>query len=66
MFKFFWYIFSLLTVFFVLLNTPNNGNIGYSVNQNKVFNFRSNKLFMQRLITFNVCMFFLFTIFSLL
>nr|YP_010851639.1 Preprotein-translocase subunit g [Echinothamnion hystrix]WGH14649.1 Preprotein-translocase subunit g [Echinothamnion hystrix] len=66
MFKFFWYVFSLLTLFFVLLNTPNNSNIGSSMKQNQVFSFRSNKLFMQKVIAFNVFMFFIFTIFSLL
>nr|YP_010851440.1 Preprotein-translocase subunit g [Echinothamnion hookeri]WGH14452.1 Preprotein-translocase subunit g [Echinothamnion hookeri] len=66
MFKIFWYIFSLLTLFFVLLNTPNNSNFGSSINQSQAFSFRSNKLFMQKLIAFNVFMFFIFTVFSLL
>nr|WGH13859.1 Preprotein-translocase subunit g [Lophurella pseudocorticata] len=66
MLKFFWYLFSLLTLLFVLLNTPNNSNIGSSINQNQIFNFRSNKLFVQKVIAFNVFMFFIFTIFSLL
>nr|YP_010850847.1 Preprotein-translocase subunit g [Lophurella mutabilis]WGH13661.1 Preprotein-translocase subunit g [Lophurella mutabilis] len=66
MFKFFWYLFSLLTLCFVLLNTPNNSNIGSPINQNQIFRFRSNKLFVQKVIAFNVFMFFIFTIFSLL
>nr|YP_010850451.1 Preprotein-translocase subunit g [Lophurella caespitosa]WGH13264.1 Preprotein-translocase subunit g [Lophurella caespitosa] len=66
MFKFFWYLFSLLTLCFVLLNTPNSSNIGSSINQNQIFHFRSNKLFVQKVTAFNVFMFFIFTIFSLL
>nr|YP_009398069.1 preprotein-translocase subunit g [Gredgaria maugeana]ARW67255.1 preprotein-translocase subunit g [Gredgaria maugeana] len=66
MFKFCWYIFSLLTVCCILLNTPSSSNIGSSMNQNQIFSFRSNKLLMQRLISFNILMFFIFTILSLL
>nr|WGH13067.1 Preprotein-translocase subunit g [Echinothamnion sp.] len=66
MLKFFWYIFSLSTVFCVLLNTPNSSNIGSSINQNSIFSFRSNKLLMERLISLNVLMFFIFTILFLL
>nr|YP_010851045.1 Preprotein-translocase subunit g [Aphanocladia stichidiosa]WGH14056.1 Preprotein-translocase subunit g [Aphanocladia stichidiosa] len=66
MFKFFWYLFSFLTLCFVLLSTPNNSNIGSSMNQNQIFHFRSNKLFVQKIIAFNIFMFFIFTIFSLL
>nr|YP_009399531.1 preprotein-translocase subunit g [Dictyomenia sonderi]ARW69137.1 preprotein-translocase subunit g [Dictyomenia sonderi] len=64
--KSFWYVFSLLTIFFVLLNTPNNSSIGTSINQSQLFNFRSKKLFMQKIIAFNVSMFFIFTILSLI
>nr|YP_010618715.1 Preprotein-translocase subunit g [Rhodomelopsis africana]WAX02728.1 Preprotein-translocase subunit g [Rhodomelopsis africana] len=64
--KFFWYIFSLLTVFLVLLNIPNHSNVGSSMNQGQLLSFRSNKLFMQRVIAFNVSMFFIFTILSLI
>nr|YP_010619489.1 Preprotein-translocase subunit g [Xiphosiphonia pinnulata]WAX03502.1 Preprotein-translocase subunit g [Xiphosiphonia pinnulata] len=64
--KFFWYTFSLLTVFLVLLNTPNNSNIGVSINQSQLFNLRSKQLSMQKVIAFNVSMFFIFTILSLI
>nr|YP_010618909.1 Preprotein-translocase subunit g [Deltalsia parasitica]WAX02922.1 Preprotein-translocase subunit g [Deltalsia parasitica] len=64
--KFFLYLFSLFTVFLVLLNTPNNSNIGVSIHQNQLFNLRSKKLFMQKLISFTVSMFFIFTILSVI
>nr|YP_010619878.1 Preprotein-translocase subunit g [Symphyocladia marchantioides]WAX03891.1 Preprotein-translocase subunit g [Symphyocladia marchantioides] len=64
--KLFWYIFSLLTVFLVLLNTPNSSNIGTSMNQNQLFNLRSKQLLMQKVIAFNISMFFMFTILSLI
>nr|YP_010619684.1 Preprotein-translocase subunit g [Tayloriella tenebrosa]WAX03697.1 Preprotein-translocase subunit g [Tayloriella tenebrosa] len=64
--KFFWYIFSLLTVFLVLISTPNNSNIGASITQGQLFNFRSKKLFVQKVIAFNISMFFIFTILSLI
>nr|YP_010619296.1 Preprotein-translocase subunit g [Amplisiphonia pacifica]WAX03309.1 Preprotein-translocase subunit g [Amplisiphonia pacifica] len=64
--KFFWYIFSLLTVFLVLLNTPSSSNMGVSINKSQLFNLQSKKLFMQKVVAFNVFMFFIFTILSLI
>nr|YP_009393331.1 preprotein-translocase subunit g [Symphyocladiella dendroidea]ARW61893.1 preprotein-translocase subunit g [Symphyocladiella dendroidea] len=64
--KFFWYIFSFLTVFLVLLNAPNRSNIGVSINQSQLFNLPSQHLFIQKVIAFNISMFFIFTILSLI
>nr|YP_009398275.1 preprotein-translocase subunit g [Thaumatella adunca]ARW67461.1 preprotein-translocase subunit g [Thaumatella adunca] len=66
MIKFCWYLFSLLTILLVLINMPSNNNSVSSITQNQLFNFRSNELFMQKIIVFNILMFFIFTILSLI
>nr|YP_009122188.1 protein-export membrane protein SecG [Vertebrata lanosa]AJH65946.1 protein-export membrane protein SecG [Vertebrata lanosa] len=64
--KLFWYFFSLLTIFLVLISNPKSNGLGTSNNQNKVLSFRSSQVFIQRLICFSILMFFTFTLISLL
>nr|YP_009396626.1 preprotein-translocase subunit g [Vertebrata australis]ARW65812.1 preprotein-translocase subunit g [Vertebrata australis] len=64
--KLFWYFFSLLTIFLILISSPKSNGLGLSNNQNKVLNFRSSQVFIQRLIAFSILMFFTFTLISLL
>lgn len=61
-FKIVWYIFSLLTIVLILINTPTNQTMSFTVNPNQVFNFRSNRLSSQQLIGFTVFMFLLLTV----
>nr|ARW60626.1 preprotein-translocase subunit g [Polysiphonia sp.] len=63
--KILWYFAAFFTVFFVLIDIPNNNNVGPSMSQSQLFNMRSNKFFMQKLIGINVFMFFILTILSL-
>nr|YP_009395811.1 preprotein-translocase subunit g [Herposiphonia versicolor]ARW64791.1 preprotein-translocase subunit g [Herposiphonia versicolor] len=64
--KIFWYIFGFSTIFFILINIPNSSGIGLSMNQNQLFNIKSNKLFMQQIIAFNVLIFLVLTVILLL
>nr|YP_009393542.1 preprotein-translocase subunit g [Bostrychia simpliciuscula]ARW62104.1 preprotein-translocase subunit g [Bostrychia simpliciuscula] len=61
MIKFLWYSFSLLTVFLILINSPINTSNNF-ISQNKVMNFSSNQLLIQKFIIFNSFMFFTLTI----
>jgi len=62
MFKIVWYIFSLLIVFLILLNSPNSNSLNIISSQNRVFNFQSNKLLIQKIIGISVFIFLLLTI----
>nr|QCI04696.1 Preprotein-translocase subunit g [Apoglossum ruscifolium] len=62
MIKLFWYIVSILTIFFILVNNPSSNNVNNFINQNKFFTFSSNQLLIQRLIFFNIILFIVFTI----
>nr|YP_009397665.1 preprotein-translocase subunit g [Dipterosiphonia australica]ARW66851.1 preprotein-translocase subunit g [Dipterosiphonia australica] len=64
--KVFWYFFSLLSIFFILINVPSKSNIKSSVSQGQLFGLRSNRLFIEKVIAFNVSMFFILTILSLI
>lgn len=65
MIKFLWYIFSLLTIFFILINSPSNTNNNF-VSQNKIMNFSSNQFVIQKFIIFNSFIFFTLTIIRLI
>ena len=60
--KFLWYLFSLLTLFSILISSTSNNKAGNNVNQVQLFNINSGRLLIQRFITFSVFMFFLFSI----
>nr|YP_009394570.1 preprotein-translocase subunit g [Vertebrata thuyoides]ARW63132.1 preprotein-translocase subunit g [Vertebrata thuyoides] len=64
--KLLWYFFSLLTIFLILISNPKTNGLNISGNQNKVLNFSSNQVVIQRLIFFSLLMFFTFTLISLL
>lgn len=64
--KLLWYFSSLLTIFLILISNPKVNSLGSSTDQNKVLNFRSSQIVVQRLISFSVLMFFTFTLISLL
>nr|YP_009395609.1 preprotein-translocase subunit g [Vertebrata isogona]ARW64632.1 preprotein-translocase subunit g [Vertebrata isogona] len=64
--KLLWYFFSLLTIFLILISNPKVNSLGVSSDQNKVLNFRSSQILIQRLISFSVFMFFVLTLISLL
>nr|YP_009397462.1 preprotein-translocase subunit g [Dasyclonium flaccidum]ARW66648.1 preprotein-translocase subunit g [Dasyclonium flaccidum] len=64
--KIFWYIFSLLTILLIMLNSPSSSGLNNLSGQNKTLNFRPNQLVLQQLIGLNICIFFLLTILSLL
>nr|YP_009394152.1 preprotein-translocase subunit g [Rhodomela confervoides]ARW62714.1 preprotein-translocase subunit g [Rhodomela confervoides] len=66
MVKSLWYLFSLLTIFLILINVPSKNSVSSSINQNQLFSFQSNQLLMQKLIIFNVSMFFLLTVLLLI
>lgn len=60
MLKIAWYLTSIFTVFLILSNNPNNMT-NTSIN-NSIINFRSNKIWVQKLIVFSVVLFLIFTI----
>nr|YP_009394778.1 preprotein-translocase subunit g [Polysiphonia elongata]ARW63340.1 preprotein-translocase subunit g [Polysiphonia elongata] len=61
-----WYLSSLLVIGFILISNPRSNTLGSSRFQSKILNFRSSQLSTQKLITFFVFVFFLFTCLSLL
>lgn len=62
MIKFWWYIFSVLTIILILISSPNSGSLNSFISQSKILNFSSNQTLTQKLISFNVFMFFILTI----
>jgi len=64
--KFMWYCFSFLSVFFILISNPKSGTFNLSNSQNNMISIGSGQIFIQRLISFNVVMFFVLTCISLL
>nr|YP_009654390.1 preprotein-translocase subunit g [Pleurostichidium falkenbergii]QCH39677.1 preprotein-translocase subunit g [Pleurostichidium falkenbergii] len=64
--KIFWYTFSLLIIYLVLVNEPMSTNIKSSISQNQLFSVQSNKVIIQRLIAFSIFMFFVLTILRLI
>nr|YP_010170985.1 preprotein-translocase subunit g [Chondria tumulosa]QSD57126.1 preprotein-translocase subunit g [Chondria tumulosa] len=66
MIKIFFYLFSFFTIFLILIVNPSKNNVNNFNYQSKILNFRSNQLFLQKLIAFNVVIFFLLIIIFLL
>nr|YP_009396829.1 preprotein-translocase subunit g [Ophidocladus simpliciusculus]ARW66015.1 preprotein-translocase subunit g [Ophidocladus simpliciusculus] len=64
MIKLFWYVFSILTILLILINNPSSNNKGGSTNQIQLLNFRSNSMFIQKLVIASVVIFFILTIVS--
>lgn len=65
MIKSLWYLFSFLTVLLIIINNPNVNTSSNFMSQSKFLNFRSDQLFLQKIIVFCMCTFFLLTILSL-
>nr|ARW69343.1 preprotein-translocase subunit g [Polysiphonia sp.] len=63
--KLLWYFFMFLIIVFILINVPSNNSVGTSLSDSYLFNIKSNKLFMNRIISLSVLSFFILTILSL-
>nr|QVQ56766.1 preprotein-translocase subunit g [Erythrocystis saccata] len=63
--KLFWYFSSLLVILLILLSNPKSSTLGLTSLESKMLSFRSSQIFIQKLISFFVFIFFLFTCLSL-
>lgn len=62
MLKLFFYIVSLVIIVLILTNSPSNNNINNFMSQNKLLNFNTNQLALQKIIGANIVIFFILTI----
>nr|YP_009398923.1 preprotein-translocase subunit g [Cliftonaea pectinata]ARW68154.1 preprotein-translocase subunit g [Cliftonaea pectinata] len=63
--KLFWYMCSMLTILLILINNPSGNGFSSSFDQGKIINFRTSQVNLQKIISYNVFAFFIFTIISL-
>nr|WCH56144.1 Preprotein translocase SecG subunit [Calliblepharis sp.] len=62
-----WYLVSIITICLILINNPKANNLGNFGQQLSVFNFtRNTQQGLNWIITFNVVVFFIFTVCSVL
>ena len=61
MFKFIWYIISVITILLILFNNPTNANNVGSTN--RLLSFRANQKGITQLTVVSICLFFILTIF---
>nr|YP_009398474.1 preprotein-translocase subunit g [Lophocladia kuetzingii]ARW67660.1 preprotein-translocase subunit g [Lophocladia kuetzingii] len=61
-----WYISCIFTIILILINSPSSNINSNLLSENKLFNVSSNQSFINQFIFFNIFLFFLLTIISLL
>lgn len=62
MIKLLLYLLSILIIFLILFNSPSSNNLNNFINQNKLLNFSSNQIFIQKIIFTMVILFIILNI----